>query len=203
MASSMARPRDGTGPDTLLRARGLSLDRGRGPLFANIDVDLTAGTAIRLIGANGTGKTSLLRILAGLLPPNAGSVERHAPIGWVGHENALDPTRSVAANLAFWRPARDRHRPDPLGIEPLMTVPVRSLSQGQKRRVALTRLLNADKRVWLLDEPVVGLDDASRDAFRTCLTTHIGNGGAAIVATHGETWMAGAETLSLGGGQNA
>ncbi|MEM8826774.1 MAG: ATP-binding cassette domain-containing protein [Pseudomonadota bacterium] len=103
MAWSMAWPREGTGPDTLLQARGLSLDRGRGPLFANIDVDLTVGTAIRLIGANGTGKTSLLRILAGLLPPNAGSVERHAPIGCVGHENALDPTRSVAMTASTGR----------------------------------------------------------------------------------------------------
>jgi heme exporter protein A len=173
----------------------LSCIRAERLVFTGVDFDLAAGGALRLTGANGSGKSSLLRIMAGLLRPAAGSLvwnggdpaaepgEFRAALRYLGHQDAIKPALTVAENLAFW--AR------------LAPVPARFLSAGQKRRLALARLIVAPGRLWLLDEPTVGLDRASVAALEAALARHRDAGGLIVLATHTEIALPGAAELGL------
>ena len=190
--------------------------RGERPVFSGLSFRLERGGALALVGPNGAGKSSLLRILAGLLKPAGGTLEwEGAPVDgdwaahrgrlhYVGHLDAVKPTLTVAENLDGWARFRGAARAAPdalaaLGIADLADVPGRYLSAGQKRRLALARVLATPAPLWLLDEPTVTLDADAAARVDAMIAAHRAGGGMAIVATHGEIALAGARRLDLGG----
>jgi heme exporter protein A len=200
---------------SLFEGRDLLCIRGERRVFAGLSFAVPPGGALLLTGPNGSGKSSLLRLMAGLLRPAAGTLtwggapvaedaEAHrARVRYVGHLNALKTVLTAAENVAFWARlagagATDVARAlDGFGLTPLAPVPGRLLSSGQRRRVALARLLAAPGDVWLLDEPSVGLDRASLAALDASIAAHRAGGGRVVAATHTPIDMAGAETLDL------
>ncbi len=189
--------------------------RGERPVFSGVSFRLERGGALALVGPNGAGKSSLLRILAGFLKPAGGTLEwEGAPIDddwaahrgrlhYVGHLDAVKPALTVAENLHGWARFRGAARAAPealaaLGIADLADVPGRYLSAGQKRRLALARVLATPAPLWLLDEPTVTLDDDAAARVDAMIAAHRAGGGMAIVATHGEIALDGAQRLDLG-----
>ena len=189
--------------------------RGERPVFAGVSFRLERGGALALVGPNGSGKSSLLRILAGLLKRAGGTLTWDgAPadddwaahcgrLHYVGHLDAVKPTLTVAENLDGWARFRGTARAAPdalatLGIEELADVPGRYLSAGQKRRLALARVLATPAPLWLLDEPTVTLDADAAARVDATIAAHRADGGMAIVATHGEIALDGAQRLDLG-----
>ena len=189
--------------------------RGERPVFSGVSFRLERGGALALVGPNGAGKSSLLRILAGLLKRADGTLAWDgAPVDedwaahrgrlhYVGHLDAVKPTLTAAENLDGWARFRGAARAAPgalaaLGIEDLADVPGRYLSAGQKRRLALARVLATPAPLWLLDEPTVTLDSDAAARVEAVIAAHRAGGGMAIVATHGEIALAGARRLDLG-----
>ena len=189
--------------------------RGERPVFSGVSFRLERGSALALVGPNGSGKSSLLRILAGLLKRAGGTLNWDgAPVDddwaahrgrlhYVGHLDAVKPTLTVAENLDGWARFRGAARASPaalatLGIEGLADVPGRFLSAGQKRRLALARVLATPAPLWLLDEPTVTLDADAATRVGAMIATHRADGGMVIVATHGEITLDGADRLDLG-----
>lgn len=189
--------------------------RGERPVFSGVSFRLERGGALALVGPNGAGKSSLLRILAGLLKRAGGmlawdgdSLDDDWPahrdrLHYVGHLDAVKPTLSAAENLDDWARFRGAARAAPgalqaLGIEGLADVPGRFLSAGQRRRLALARVLATPAPLWLLDEPTVTLDAESAARFTAMIAAHRADGGVVIVATHGEIALDGADRLDLG-----
>ena len=197
-----------------LVARNLSIARGGRRLAADVSFTLAPGGALVVLGANGSGKTSLLRAIAGLLPLGAGSIvlEDAGEAGvaevshYVGHDNALKARLTAQENLAFWAAmlgtgAGALSVADALakvGLPHVADLTVGALSAGQKRRVALSRLLVAPRPLWLLDEPTTALDSASIAMLATLLADHRKGGGMVIAATHADVALPGAATLTLG-----
>ena len=190
--------------------------RGERPVFSGVSFRLERGGALALVGPNGSGKSSLLRILAGFLRPAGGTLEwdgtpagedraaHRGRLHYVGHLDAVKPTLTVAENLNGWARFRGAARAAPdalaaLGIADLADVPGRYLSAGQKRRLALARVLATPAPLWLLDEPTVTLDADAAARVDAMIAAHRAGGGMAIVATHGEIALDGAERLDLGG----
>ncbi len=194
---------DGLAP--VLAALDLACERGNRALFRHFDFALAPGQIVWLRGRNGRGKTSLLRLLAGLASPTAGAVHcggvalRGAAPQWrerllyVGHANALKDDLSVAESLRFLAQLQGRRPSDAeigaalgrLGIERLTWMPVRTLSQGQRRRVALARLaLPQPVSVWLLDEPYDALDDVGMRCLDALLSEQARRGGSALLTSH-------------------
>ncbi|MDG5748988.1 heme ABC exporter ATP-binding protein CcmA [Qipengyuania sp. XHP0207] len=171
-----------------LAATDLSCRRGDRLLFRALDFQCDSGAALLISGANGIGKSSLMRILAGLLRPFAGAVERHGNLGLVDDRLALDEALPLGKALAFWEAidgCRDAGRAlEVLDLIDLLDVPVRYLSTGQRKRAALARLLNRNCPIWLLDEPLNGLDTQAQKAFEALIALHCGGGGIAVVASH-------------------
>lgn len=174
----------------MLTLRGVACLRGPRLLFEGLDLALAPGGALVVAGANGIGKSSLLRIAAGLLRPAAGTVERTAKTAWLGETTALDGERTLHEGLRFW--ARlDGVAPDALeqamaamDIYPLADVPVRYLSTGQRRRAAIARTIAGAAPLWLLDEPANGLDSEGLERLGAAMATHRASGGALLAATH-------------------
>jgi heme exporter protein A len=178
--------------------------RGDRLVFENLSFRARPGEALLLTGPNGSGKSSLLRLMAGLLAPAAGRLvwagaaiadepERHrARLHYVGHLDALKPALTVVENLAFYAALRGKPADDTtldraltqFRIDRLADTPARFLSQGQRRRTALARVLVAPAPLWLLDEPTLALDDASLAQLGTVLMSHLAEGGHVIAATH-------------------
>ena len=188
--------------------------RGERPVFSGVSFRLERGGALALVGPNGSGKSSLLRILCGLLRPAGGTLTwQGAPVDedwpthrnrlhYVGHLDAVKPTLSVAENLESWARFRGAARAAPgaleaLGIQRLADVPGRYLSAGQRRRLALARVLATPAPLWLLDEPTVTLDAESAGRVDTMIAAHRADGGMVILATHGEIALDGAQRLDL------
>ena len=182
-----------------LAARDLACRRGDRLLFRGLNLALAPGQACHVAGANGIGKSSLIRILAGLATPFAGSVERCGTIGLLDERHALDPHLPLGAALAFWQqmdgPA-DNALVE-LGLGRLLDVPVRYLSTGQKKRAALARLLGQNAPVWLLDEPLNGLDREAVGLVEALVARHCAAGGIALVASHQPIAVPGMARIAL------
>lgn len=169
-----------------LAAQDLACRRGDRLLFARLTFALEPGQAVQLAGSNGIGKSSLIRILAGLMTPFAGSVERAGALGLLDERPALDPHLPLGRALGFWQRidgAADNEAAR-LGLSELMDVPVRYLSTGQKKRAALARLIGQKAPVWLLDEPLNGLDTRGVALVEELAADHCREGGIAVVASH-------------------
>jgi heme exporter protein A len=180
-----------------LKVDNLSCVRGERLVFAGLSFTLEPGRVLTVRGANGAGKSSLLRLLAGLARAAAGSItwEGHA-VGeatdapaYVGHLDAVKPTLTVLENVAFWRAFHGGQRSaeaalEALGIGRLADLPARYLSAGQRRRTALARLIVQNARLWLLDEPTVGLDDDGVARLSSVVREHLAAGGIAVASTH-------------------
>ena len=171
-----------------LAARDLACRRGERLLFRRLSFALGAGAACHVTGANGAGKTTLIRALAGLTTPFAGAVERSGTLGLLDERSGLDPEAPLARALAFWfgvdGAADSADIMARLRLSALAEVPVRYLSTGQKKRAALARLLGQRAAIWLLDEPLSGLDTASQALVAELVSAHCAAGGIALVASH-------------------
>lgn len=187
-----------------LSAQGLSCRRGDRILFSGLSLGLGGGEALQVAGPNGTGKTSLLRILAGLLRPFAGSFENEGAIGMVDERPALDPELPLGRALHFWADIDGsglialESCSDRLGLSPLLDIPVRYLSTGQKKRAALARLIAQQAPIWLLDEPLNGLDAAGTKLVEELIADHCANGGIALVASHQPIALPGSQQIAIG-----
>ena len=170
-----------------LAARDLACRRGDRLLLRGLSFSLGPGEALQVLGDNGIGKSSLLRVLGGLLRPFAGTVERSGAAALLDERLALDANLPLAEALGFWS-ALDRTSRDamlaPLALEPLARVPVRYLSTGQRKRAMMARLLGQNAPLWLLDEPLSGLDERARAMIAGLIATHCAGGGAAVIASH-------------------
>ncbi len=167
-------------------------------LFDGLDLTLRAGHAALVTGPNGIGKSSLLRIAAGLLAPATGSVTRDGAVALLGEAHALDPERPLARALAFWIGARTEPALAAVGLDHLADVPVRLLSTGQRRRAGLARVIGAAASIWLLDEPANGLDSAGIALLEAAIAAHRAGGGVTVVATHQPVALPGAIPVRLG-----
>ena len=181
--------------------RSLHCRRGGRDVFADLAFTLPEGGALLLTGPNGSGKSSLLRLMAGLLKPAGGELlwdgksiaeapEEHAArLHYLGHLDAVKPVLSVTENLRFWADLRGTKAAleealARFALTDLAAVPGRLLSAGQRRRLALARLVAAPADLWLLDEPSVGLDHASVERLAQAIADHRAAGRRVVVATH-------------------
>lgn len=197
----------------MLTADGVAVFRGERLVFRDVSLMVAAGGALVLVGPNGAGKSTLLRLLAGLVRPVAGCVlwqggdafsdmPAHARrVAYVGHQDAVKPGLTVAENLRFAASVSGLPVVAALagmGLQTLAELPARMLSAGQKRRLALARLLLSRAPLWLLDEPTLGLDAAAIARFGTVLATHRAAGGVVVAATHVPLPLADVAELRLG-----
>jgi len=166
----------------LLRLEGVALRRGGRLLFEGLDLELGPGEAVRVAGPNGSGKTSLLRLAAGLLSPERGTVDR-GNVALADDKLALDRELPLARALGFWGGAAGEAM-EGLGLGDLADVPVRLLSSGQAKRAGLARVAASGAPLWLLDEPSNGLDTASAGELAALVERHRQRGGAVLAASH-------------------
>jgi heme exporter protein A len=184
----------------LLRFDQVSCLRGGRLLFSDLDLALRPGEALVVAGPNGVGKTSLIRLAAGLLSPLSGTVAREAPMALADEASALDERLTLRRALAFW--ARlDGHGPDRamalMGLAHLIDVPVRMLSTGQRKRATIARVIAGEAPLWLLDEPANGLDSDGARLLADAIDVHCRAGGAVLAASHLPLGIEGATTLRL------
>lgn len=218
MARSISEARFVWGPvvaDMRLVAENVSVDRGGRRIVEAVDFALSDGQALILSGPNGAGKSTLLRAIAGLLPLAAGrltldgdSEEIAASLHYVGHAEGMKPALTVRENLDFWASFLSRESAaaalapqDALaafGLAHVIDIPAGYLSAGQKRRIALARLLVAPRPIWLLDEPTTALDVRAQAALAAVMARHRAGGGVVLAATHSPVGLENAAELKLG-----
>lgn len=187
---------------TLLAVHDLAVARGGMRTVEGVSFTLGAGQALILRGPNGIGKTTLLRTVAGLQPPVTGRIAA-APdaIAYAAHADGLKTALTVTENLHFWAQVFGQTDIAPaieaMNLRDLTERPAGTLSAGQKRRLGLARLLVTGRPVWVLDEPTVSLDADSVALFAGAVRAHLGQGGAALMATHIDLGLPEAEVLDL------
>ena len=189
---------------TILEVNKLGCVRGDRRLFSGLDLSLPAGTYLQVTGPNGSGKTSLLRILCGLLAPAEGEIkwqgesirslaeDYFTSVTYLGHRHGVKDELSGIENLRisnalngiFVSQERARDVLARMGLKGRESLPARLLSEGQRRRVALARLLTCNTKLWLLDEVMTSLDKNAVALIRSLIEEHLAGGGIAIVATH-------------------
>jgi heme exporter protein A len=182
-----------------LSGRGIRCVRGGREVFSGLDFATSSGEALAVTGANGSGKTSLLRIIAGLLALAGGSLDLQGgeaeltlaeQAHYLGHRDAMKPALSVRENLSFWRDFLGGEVFDAgqslnqAGIEHTADLPAAYLSAGQRRRLSIARLIAVRRPIWLLDEPTSALDAAGQTLFTAVMRDHLARGGIVIAATH-------------------
>ncbi|CCD83970.1 heme ABC transporter (heme exporter protein A), ATP-binding protein (cytochrome c-type biogenesis) [Bradyrhizobium sp. ORS 285] len=188
-------------PSPRLFGQDVRCVRGGREVFSSLAFEARAGEALAVTGHNGAGKTSLLRLIAGLLLPAGGTIAIEGGEGeltvpeqahYLGHRDALKPALSVRENLTFWADflggGMTRPTPDCLaavGIAHAIDLPAGYLSAGQRRRLSLARLLAVPRLLWLLDEPTAALDVAGQAMFAGLMREHLAGGGLIVAATHG------------------
>ncbi|MFC0588416.1 heme ABC exporter ATP-binding protein CcmA [Novosphingobium aquiterrae] len=182
-----------------LTVSDIACRRGDRLLFRGLSFALASGGAVQLVGANGIGKSSLIRILAGLMPAYAGSVERSGAVALLDERPALDPHLPLGRALAFWQKldGPEDNQAARLGLADLIDVPVRYLSTGQKKRAALARLIGQRALLWLLDEPLNGLDSKGMALVEELAAEHCHGGGICVVASHQPFGLAGMTQIDL------
>ena len=207
----------------MLEAVGLDCVRGDRTLFKDLEFKLASGALLRIAGANGSGKTSLLRILCGLAQPERGAVRwrgesirvlretYHRQLIYIGHASAVKDELTARENLVVscalgGAPIDDataRSTLERLGLGRFSDLPARHLSQGQRRRVALARLAaGAAAALWLLDEPFTALDAVAVGLIQETIAGHVGRGGIAVITSHQDVTfasVAAASTIQLDG----
>jgi len=183
-----------------LTANDLACRRGERLLFRRLSLNLTPGEALHVTGPNGIGKSSLLRILAGLSRPFAGEATREGRVALLDERLALDEALPLEKALSYWRRLDGALDPTPferLALTDLLDVPVRYLSTGQRKRAAMARLVGAKAAIWLLDEPLNGLDDEARGTVERLAAEHCEGGGICVVASHQSFAVEGKRVLAL------
>jgi heme exporter protein A len=192
----------GEGQSGAVRLDALSCVRGGRLLFEDVNLALSAGEAAFITGPNGVGKSSLLRIIAGLFSPVSGTVTVSGRVALANEDLALDSRATLGDALGFWAQLDGTNDVWPaleaFGIGHLFAVPVRILSTGQRKRAMLARCVASQADVWLLDEPGNGLDAASLDRLTAAMATHRECGGIIVVASHQDLDLPGAHLLELG-----
>ncbi|HLY78145.1 MAG TPA: heme ABC exporter ATP-binding protein CcmA [Caulobacteraceae bacterium] len=200
-----------------LDVQGLAVSRGHRQLFRDFDLRLDAGETVALTGPNGAGKTSLLRAIAGFIRPDAGAVAfrggtgpleaeeaRRGGVHLLGHQDGLKSNRTARDELTFhvrWTggdAASALAAAETLGLRRLLDLAVRHLSAGQRRRLALARLVASPRPLWLLDEPLAPLDAEHRALFGELMQAHLAGGGLVLAAVHDPLPIA-ARTVELAG----
>lgn len=189
-------------PNTMLEAAHLTCQRGERTLFTNLSFTLGAGELLQIAGPNGSGKTSLLKLLCGLSPPFAGEIrwlgapargeDFRRQLFYLGHQHAVKEELSALENLQISAELADEALSDVDALDALDRIglagrehlPAKVLSQGQKRRVALARLLVSKAPLWILDEPLTALDTAAVDLIQARLAAHLANQGSVVLTTH-------------------
>lgn len=195
-----------------LVAVDLACHRGGRDVFAGVSFSLGSGEALVISGRNGAGKSSLLRVILGLVRTEQGRLELKGgdpeltiaeQAHYLGHQDALKPALSVSENLRFWAGffgarAVDLRQPlDAVGLEALADLPAAYLSAGQKRRLSIARLLTVKRPIWLLDEPTSTLDAPSQERLAEFMRTHLTTGGLILAATHGPIGLDKVQDLRL------
>lgn len=189
-----------------LHAQDLACRRGGRLLFSHLHIAVAPGQLVWVRGPNGQGKTSLLRVLAGLSQAADGQIDRAVPLAYIGHQHGLKDDLNAMEALSFLLrlhelPFDDRTCAEALtrmGVHKQRFSPVRTLSQGQKRRVSLARLcLSGDRKLWILDEPFDALDDQGITTLNQLIEQHCQNGGAVILTSHQLLTLPGAIELDL------
>ena len=189
--------------DAALRLSGIACARGGRLLFRGVDLALEPGGSALLRGPNGIGKSSLMRICAGLLRPTAGTIERRGRIALADERLALDLEQPLGQALSFWArmDGADAGAVDnaleAMALRQLGGIPVRMLSTGQRKRAALARVIASGAGLWLLDEPGNGLDDASLELLGAAVAAHLGRGGIVVAASHQPLPMASSMVIDL------
>jgi len=196
-----------------LSGRDVRCVRGGREVFSGLDFEASSGEALAVTGPNGSGKTSLLRMIAGLLTITGGSIgleggEAEVTLSeqahYLGHRDALKPALSVLENLSFWRDFLGGKTFDAteslaaVELDHAAHLPAAYLSAGQRRRLSIARLLVVGRPVWLLDEPTSALDTAGQSLFAALMDDHLSRGGLIVVATHAPLGIA-ARELRIGG----
>jgi heme exporter protein A len=191
----------------------LTCVRGGRQVFSGVGFTVDGGEALLVMGPNGAGKSSLLRLVAGLLRPQQGRLKLEGgdleltiaeQAHYLGHQDALKPSLSARENLGFWtallggEAAKSDHALAAVGLDEIAHLPAIYLSAGQRRRLAIARLIAVERPIWLLDEPTSVLDAAAQAMLADLIRAHVAGRGLVLVASHGPIGLNGAKQLRLG-----